>query len=394
MADPDVDGRVTVGPRVRARLDRELGAWVAEGLVTAEVAEAIRDRYAVARRLSLVRLLLGLGSTSVGAGLVWLAAANLDALAAPVRVAGAAVLWAATTVLAERRGSPAVAEAVRVVAGALFGAVVVLTAQALTVSAGEPRILAVWGVGVLVHAYVVGSAGLLVGGAVVTTSAYVGSVAEQSADSLAPAVALLVAGTVATALGVLHEGRRRGGLSTPWRESGAALVAVGLFVAALPVTSDQAPAWPAGLVVGVVVAVGAAAAAVRGAATRATRVEVAVPVLALVLGAALSAWQDGSPEAAAGASGGLGRALVAVVVYLAVTGWYAALGVLRDRPRLTVLAAVALVLFTTVQSAAVFAPLASGAALLIGVGAVLLGSAFLVERGRRGLVARLGPGPT
>jgi uncharacterized membrane protein len=59
--------------------------------------------------------------------------------------------------------------------------------------------------------------------------------------------------------------------------------------------------------------------------------------------------------------------------------------VLRDSTRLTVIAALALVVFTTVQAFAVFAPIVSGATLFLVVGAVLVVSGFTVDRGRRQL---------
>jgi hypothetical protein len=60
----------------------------------------------------------------------------------------------------------------------------------------------------------------------------------------------------------------------------------------------------------------------------------------------------------------------------------------RDLPALTGLATAALVLFTTVQSFAVFAPIISGASLFLAVGLVLLASGYLFDRARRRLVAR------
>jgi uncharacterized membrane protein len=78
--------------------------------------------------------------------------------------------------------------------------------------------------------------------------------------------------------------------------------------------------------------------------------------------------------------------VVSVAVYLGVAVWFAALGVLRDTPRLTAVATAALVIFVTVQSFAVFAPIFSGAALFLALGVVFLISGFLADRGRRRLV--------
>jgi len=49
----------------------------------------------------------------------------------------------------------------------------------------------------------------------------------------------------------------------------------------------------------------------------------------------------------------------------------------------------ALVLFTAVQSFAVFAPIVTGAALFLVLGVIFLGSGYLFDRGRRHLVANL-----
>jgi hypothetical protein len=63
--------------------------------------------------------------------------------------------------------------------------------------------------------------------------------------------------------------------------------------------------------------------------------------------------------------------------------------VLRSSTRLTVLGTAALVLFTTVQSFAVFAPIITGATLFLILGGILLGSGYLFNRGRRRLLTNL-----
>ena len=79
------------------------------------------------------------------------------------------------------------------------------------------------------------------------------------------------------------------------------------------------------------------------------------------------------------------HAAVAVLGYLAVSAGVAALGVLRDRTELTVIALVALVLFTTVQSFAVFAQIIDGAWLFLVMGLILAATGWLADRGRRRL---------
>ncbi len=76
-------------------------------------------------------------------------------------------------------------------------------------------------------------------------------------------------------------------------------------------------------------------------------------------------------------------------MYVVAAGWYAIVGVRHDSPRLTFIATAALVLFTTVQSFAVFAPIVSGATLFLVLGVIFLGSGYVFDQGRRHLVANL-----
>jgi uncharacterized membrane protein YgcG len=69
----------------------------------------------------------------------------------------------------------------------------------------------------------------------------------------------------------------------------------------------------------------------------------------------------------------------------------AALGTLRDSPRLTALATAALVVFTTFQSFAVFARIVTGAWLFLLLGVVFLATGFLFDRARREIAATLEP---
>jgi hypothetical protein len=117
------------------------------------------------------------------------------------------------------------------------------------------------------------------------------------------------------------------------------------------------------------------------------------PVVAVVAGVLLVLWEpDGLADGVVGAEG-YAHAFVSVGVYVLAAGWYAVLGVLRDSSRLTAVATAALVLFTTVQSFAVFAPIVTGATLFLVLGVVLLGSGYLFDRGRRRLVGNLEGAP-
>ena len=370
-----------------AWLEAELETWQAEGRLDAATAAGIRGRYTARRRPSLARLGLGLGGAFLSVGVVWLVAANLDQLSPGTRFGGIVLVWLAAVVgaeaLAARTGGPAV-DALRLLGAFAFGAVVFQAAQSLQVTAYAPHLLGTWAAGALLQAYAVrGVAPLLVGLAAGTGWAVWG-VGERSGTATAVALALLALGLLATSAGVVHgrAGPRR--FAAPWRTAGALLTLGGLFVAALP-TGDDGPGRQWALL--------AAAAAVTAVAALAAapdllgRLEVAAAAAALVLGWSLVLWQPPGPTSSGALTGeALLRVVVVVAVYLLAALWTAALGVLRDEPRTTGLASAALVLFTVVQSFAVFAPVLSGATLFLALGAVLAVSGWLADRGRRGLV--------
>lgn len=387
-----------VKPGQLAWLEGELRQWQAQGLVDAGTAAAINARYVAVRRFSLVRLLLGLGACFVGVGLLWLVAANLDRLSPGLRFVLMTLLWlgftAAAEVIARRRAhrgaesGSAVVGAARVLAALSFGAVVFQAAQSLQVPAYDSGLLGAWGLGVLVYAYAVAGVSPLLVGLTISTAWYVWHVAESADSGMGFVAALLVGGAVAAAVAVLHARRWLPGFATAWREVGALLVLVGLFAAALPFVTAEDFRWPPSLTVGVVLAaVVVTAAAVVG--DREGRIELVAPVAALGVGLLLVLWDPGATDASEVTGTAYLHAFVSVAVYLAAAGWYAVLGTLRDTTRLTVIATGALVVFTTVQAFAVFAPIISGATLFLLVGAVLVGSGFVVDRGRRHLVATI-----
>jgi uncharacterized membrane protein len=384
----------TVSSGQLAWLEGELQAWQADGLIDDDASRAIRSRYVAARRFSLARLLLALGATFVAAGLIWLVAANLDRLSPLLRFGAVTALWLglviAAEVLADRRArsgeqaSPVVG-AVRILVTAAFGAVIFQAAQSLQVPAYGAGLVGWWGLGALLYAYAVGGIGpLLVG--VGTTTVWFTWLAASTADGMLGFVgAVLLGAVVATAIGVLHASRWLPRFATSWRVVGALLVLGGMFAAALPRFGADRSGWSIVLTTGAVAAaVLVGAALVLGAAP--DRLEAAVPVLALALGVVLVQWAPDTSVTEPNAQV-TSRAVISVLVYLAVAGWYAVLGVRRDLSALTGLATAALVLFTTVQSFAVFAPIISGATLFLAVGLVLLASGYGFDRARRRLVA-------
>ena len=385
-----------------AWLERELGQWQGDGLIDTQAVAAIRQRYVASRRFSLARLLFVLGVGFLGVGLLWLVAANLDQIPPLTRFVLAVIGWLTATAAAEFLAgrtraadndddSSPVLGAARMLAALLFGAVVFQAAQSLQVPAYASGLLGTWGAGALLYAYAVGGVAPLLVGIVITAAWYAWNVGERTDEAAGAAMSFLVAGAACTAVAVAHAARWRSPFASPWRQVGALLVLLGLFIAALPNVAPGRLDVPASLWVGALAAALAAAGAAALSA-RSGRLEVAVAIAVVLVGLALLEWnplrfdreQDVSFQTPSGAA--LAYAVVSVAVYLGVAVWYAALGVLRDTPRLTAVATAALVILVTVQSFAVFAPIFSGAALFLALGVVFLVSGFLADRGRRRLV--------
>lgn len=388
-----------VRPSQLAWLERELAVWRAAGIVDDTQADAVRARYVAVRRLSLTKLLLYLGGGFLGVGLIWLVASNLDQMSPLLRFLAVTGLWLGFVAGAEvlvRRGRAVgggdgatagpLVEAVHLLAALAFGAVVFQAAQSLQVPAYEPGLVGLWGLGALLYAYADGAVGPLLVGIVATTGWYVWEVLREAEDGMGFVLPVLLAAVVAGAVGVVHVGRGRPGFAGSWRQVSALLVLLGLFVAAFPYVDVERFTWTAPVVAGIVVAVLAAGAAAALSAPG-LGVEALVPLGATLVAVLLVLWEPPEPVLGVVAAEGYAHAFVSVAVYVVAAGWYAVVGVRRDSAALTALATAALVLFTTVQSFAVFAPIVTGAALFLVLGVVLLASGYLFDRGRRRLVA-------
>ncbi|GAA4398363.1 hypothetical protein GCM10023168_04350 [Fodinibacter luteus] len=377
-------------------LEGELRHWQAEGLVDTDTATAIRGRYVASRRFTLSRIVLTLGACFVGLGLIWLVASNLQQMSPLVRFLLMVTVWiglvVASELLAARRArsgdvaSPVVG-AVRLLAAGAFGAVVFQAAQSLQVPAYEPLLVGVWGLGAILWAYTVRGVAPLVLGIGLIAFWFVWEVLSAAEGAFAVSTALAAAALAGVSIGVGHGVLGWREFAAPWREIGAALALVALFVAALPYAWGDAEGGVAlwvGLGVAVLLAIGAA---VRG--DRLDRFEVGLAALSLVLTVGLSLWRfdESLLDTSDLPPGAWARAVLSVVAYLLVASGYAVLGGMRDTGRLTWLATAALVVFVTVQAFAVFAPVVSGAALFLIVGIVLLGTGVLADRGRRRLVS-------
>ena len=377
-------------------LEGELTHWQAEGLVDPVAASAIRDRYVASRRFTLSHIILTLGACFVGLGLIWLVASNLQQMSPLVRFLLMLAIWIGLIVVAEalaarreRAGDTAspVVGAVRLLAAGAFGAVVFQAAQSLQVPAFEPILVGVWGLGAVLWAYAVRGVAPLVLGIVLVAVWFVWEVMSAGEGAFAVSTALAAAALAAVSIGVGHAVLGWRDFAVPWREIGAALALLALFIAALPFAwGDAQGSLTLWLGLGVALVLAAAAMA-RG--DRIDRFEVALAAVALAFTIGLSLWRfdENVMDTANLPPGAVARAVLAVVAYLLVASGYAVLGGMRDTSRLTWLATAALVVFVTVQAFAVFAPIVSGAALFLIVGLVLIGTGILADRGRRRLVS-------
>ena len=387
-----------VTPRQLEWLQGEVRQWRAEGLIGADAAEAILANYRAVRRLSLGRLLLGLGAAFVGIGLIWLVASNLDQLSPLVRFGLVTAIWLGLVgwahALAERRrvrgleASSPVVGALRGLAAAAYGAVVFQAAQSLQVPAYTALLVGIWSLGALVYAYAVrGLAPLLLG--IVTGVVWLlWQVIETSENGLDAVLALVGAGAVAVGVAALHARFRPVAFVAAWREVGALLVLVGLFVSAVPEVEGSG-FRPTAVVVGVGVVAVLLAAVASVVSRDESRLEPAVAVLVAVVAVGLVLWESDAPVDGHVVLADVAQAVTSVGLYIIVAGLVAARGVTTDSPRLTWLAVAALVIFTTFQAFAVFSEIVTGAWLFLVLGLVFAGTGFLADRGRRELESTL-----
>lgn len=393
--DTDVAPRPTTRPATPAQLEwlsKELQLWQSEGLLHEEQVGAILRHYHATRRFSLSRLLLALGGVFVGVGLIWLVAANLDELSPLLRFIALSGIWLALLVAGEVLHSrrllipSQVTGSVRLLAALAFGAVVFQAAQSLQVPAYEPLLVGLWGAGAVAHAYAVRGLGPLLVGLPALVTWFLWQVLWDSPSALSAVLALAVAAVVAVSVGALHSrGLER--FAPLWREAGAALALSALFAAALPFVSPVDFVWSTWLVVGVVAATLATGAAVT-LASGYTRLEPLGAAGVLVASVLLVLWEAGD-DVETVTLVDWAHAAVSVAVYVAVAVGVAVLGILHNSWRLTALATLGLVVFTTVQSFAVFAPIIQGAWLFVALGLVFLGTGYLFDRARRELAANL-----
>ncbi len=379
-------------------LRTELDAWQQEGLVGPELAATLTARYHETKRFSVGRLLLTLGALFIGVGLIWLVAANLEQLPPLLRFVAVAVIWlallASGELLATRQArQPGIPRplvfAVRLLAALALGAVIFQAAQSLQVPAYEPRLVGLWAAGALVHAYVVRGAGPLLVAIAAGSTWFVWQALWDQPSGFSAVLALVVLAATGLAAAALHaRGPAIDRFAAPWREAGSLFALAALFAAALPYVALEGFEWNPWLVGGLVVATVTSAAALLRARGVPDRLEALTGAGVAAAAVALAAWETSTDLDAVGPVE-WAHAALSVTVYVGVAIGVALLGTRHDSWRLTALATGALVVFTTFQSFAVFAPIIEGAWLFVVLGLIFLGTGFAFDRARRRLAAAL-----
>ena len=387
------------------QLSRESETWVAEGIVSAEQAAAIRSRYAdqrEERRGSATTALALIGAAAVGFGVIGFVAANWEELPDAARVAlltvAVAGSYAAGFQLRDRTGSrPRVGEALYLVGVLLYGASIFLVGQIYHVEAHDPLGLLLWAGGAVATALVVRSRAIAAA-AVLIFTAWVGfefGLALEDAGSNTwgafPVVGVFYGGAL-YGLATYAQARIRehwfaaSGFPEAGRAVGLPVAAAGLFVFTFADAAEE---------------LGRAGDEVGGSVQTALGVLAAL-ALAGAAGLALSRRPSGRYEA------GMLVAMVAAILTAALAGgngdaWavlfnilFAALalgivyaGFLSDETWLVNMGVAFVAVDLVARYFDVFWAALPRSVGLIGAGLLVLGIAYVLERQRKRLLERM-----
>jgi uncharacterized membrane protein len=240
------------------QLSRESEAWVAEGILSAEQAAAIRSRYAEVReerRASATTALAVIGAVAVGFGVIGFIAANWEETSHGVRLAlltvSVAGSYAVGFHLRDRTGSrPRVGEALYLLGVLVYGASIFLVGQMYHVEAHDPFALLLWAGGAVATALVVRSRAIAAAGVLIFT-AWVGfefglALEDAGSDTWGafPVVAVLYGGAL-YGLATFAQARIRehwfaaSGFPEAGRGVGLPVTAAGLFVFTFADAADE-----------------------------------------------------------------------------------------------------------------------------------------------------------
>ena len=367
-------------------LTSELREWEREGLISGATAGAITNRYVVSaspgHRITAVRVILGLGASFLGIGLIWLVAANLDQLSPLLRFVVVTALWIGLAIAAELTRD-LVSAALKLLTSLAFGAVIFQAAQSLQVPAYRPLLLLAWGLGVLLYAYARSSRAAGFVGITILAAWYVWQAMDAAGGLVTFTGAILLLSVAAVAIAALHPPHWRS-FGRLWLALGAVMSLIGLFAAALP--QSDSGVWSGGLTAGVILVIGLSAAALWRS-DRDEQIELGLAGAGLLFGIILSLWRPTSSGSGMLPSDFTAvmwlRTGLAIIVFLLIAGGWAIVGARRQLAMISAAAVTAVVIFTTFQSFAVFAPIISGATLFLAVGTVMILTGIVAERARR-----------
>ncbi len=156
-----------------SRLRDEVRQWEADGIIAAEQAEAIRDRYAsdapeaggsaIGNRV--VSIIAIMGAVLIGLGIITFIAANWTAISREVKLAlmvvGTPSIYVIGWFVGYRYGYPRIGIAILLLGAIAFGASIHLVAQAYHVPVNHPNLVPMWFLGVIPLAYVIRSQAMM-----------------------------------------------------------------------------------------------------------------------------------------------------------------------------------------------------------------------------------------
>lgn len=384
------------------QLDRESEAWVAEGIVSAEQAAAIRNRYASAREESRGRATVALaviGAIAVGFGVIGFVAANWDGMSHGARLALLTLAvggsYAAGFHLRERTDrSPRVGEALYLVGVLLFGASLFLVGQMYHVEAHDPLALLIWAGGAAATALVVRSHPIEWLALVIFTG-WVGwefglAIDETGGDAWASFPVLAVAyGTALYGLGTVARERAfapETAFPRAARGLGLPIAAAGLFVFTFAGAADELDSagdrLGTGIVAGYVslTALALAAAAALALLRRRSAILEAAGLATTVVAVAAAVLLGGD--------GGL-WAIVFNLLFAALALGIIYAGFLSDEAWLVNLGVVLVAVDLVARYFDVFWDALPRSVGMIGAGLLVLGIAYVLERQRKRLLERM-----
>ena len=388
-------------------LGGEAEKWVAEGLITADQAAALRGRYEASgaaqaeSRSRAASVLAVIGAIAVGVGVLGFIAANWDGISHGLRLAlltlAISGAYAGAYHFRERtRSHPHIGEVLYLLGVLLFGASLFLVGQMYNVEAHDPLALLIWAAAAVSVAIVVRSRPIT-WAALLIFSGWIGFEAGTAIDdsdydvSTLPVIAVLYGGTL-YGLGTAGVTRIRDawfvetGFAPAARRLGLLLAVSGLFVFTFAGATDElggsarelSGGFAAGLGVLAVLAL-AGAAALAISARPSARYEAAALAVAVVT-VLLAAYAGGNGDLYALLFNLLLAAVALGIIYV---------GYLSDETWLVNFGVVIVAADLIARYFDFFWSALPRSLGMIGAGVLILGIAFVLERQRKQLLTRM-----